>query len=109
MTTLESEDFRSKVTFNIAAPANVTFRKTGNLVQFSYQGNNTTYGANATVFTIPVGYRPVTTATQYWFVGCYNADQVVQCALFAQSGVLTVSIASGGNKRLYVAGSYFTD
>lgn len=107
--TMESEDFRSKVTFNVASPANVTFRKTGNLVQFSYQGNGTTYTANQTVFTIPVGYRPVTTATQYWFIGCYNADQIVQCALFAQSGVLTVSVASSGNKRLYVAGSYFTD
>lgn len=109
LTTLESEDFRNKVTFNIAAPANVTFRKTGNLVQFSYQGNGTTYTANGAVFTIPAGYRPKSTANQYWFVGCYNADTVVQCSLNVSSGILAPSIASGGNKRLYVAGSYFTD
>ena len=109
LTTLESEDFRNKVTFNIAAPANVTFRKTGNLVQFSYQGNSTTYSANQTVLTIPVGYRPKTSANQYWFVGSYNADTAVQCNINVSSGVLAPSIASGGNKRLYVAGSYFTD
>lgn len=109
LTTLESEDFRSKVTFNIAAPANVTFRKTGNLVQFSYQGNSTTYNANQTVFTIPVGYRPKTSANQVWFVGSYNADTAVQCNISISNGTLAPSIASGGNKRLYVAGSYFTD
>ena len=109
LTTLESEDFRSKVTFNIAAPANVTFRKTGNLVQFSYQGNSTTYNANQTVFTIPVGYRPKTSANQVWFVGSYNADTAVQCNISISTGALVPSIASGGNKRLYVAGSYFTD
>lgn len=109
LTTLESEDFRSKVTFNIAAPANVTFRKTGNLVQFSYQGNSTTYNANQTVFTIPVGYRPKTSANQVWFVGSYNADTAVQCNISISTGALVPSTASGGNKRLYVAGSYFTD
>ena len=109
LTTLESEDFRNKVTFNVASPANVTFRKTGNLVQFSYQGNNTTYTASGTVLTIPVGYRPKSTANQYWFLGCYNADAVVQCCINISNGTLVTSTASGGNKRLYVAGSYFTD
>lgn len=108
-TTIPSEDFTSDVTFNTTGYANVTFRKTGNLVQFSYQGPSKTWSANSTIFTLPSGYRPATTAASYWFVGSFNDAKPCQVSINPTTGVALNAAASTTALRLYVAGSYFTD
>ena len=108
-TTIPSEDFTSDVTFNTTGYANVTFRKTGNLVQFSYQGPSKAWSANSTIFTLPSGYRPATTAASYWFVGSFNDAKPCQVSINPTTGVALNAAASTTALRLYVAGSYFTD
>ena len=55
-----SEDFASKVTFN-ENYGSISFKKTGNLVSISYQGESKAHAVNDLIFTLPEGYRPKTT------------------------------------------------
>lgn len=108
---LVSEDFSSKVTFT-DTPANADFRKTGNLVTFTFQGSSKTHAANAVAFTLPAGYRPVAmgigTEQRYRIASANYNETPTRAYINISNGQFIVETADTGTKRLYVQGSFFT-
>ena len=51
-------DFQSKVTFNETIGSWNSFKKCGNIIAITFQGENKGHSANDLLFTLPSEYRP---------------------------------------------------
>ena len=98
------EEFTSKVTFNESVANNTHFYRQGNVCHICFQGEGKTHSANATLCTIPNGYRP-SKAVYAPFIKNNNAYGSIN---ISTGGVMAVNMISStsASGRIYANFTY---
>ncbi len=101
----EIEGFQGLVTFN-ETPSNVYFKKNGNKVAISYQGENKTHSSDEVVFVLPTGCRP---SKNVYFPFTINTSALGVGRIGADGKFIINQVSSTSQGRIYFNISFFAE